>query len=64
MKSIQYFSPCLQEDYEMKWLICLFIFRGNVVGGSLYKQGFPGQPYCEDEGIRPSSAYQGLCGRF
>ncbi|KAG7159547.1 hypothetical protein Hamer_G004189 [Homarus americanus] len=34
---------------------------GNVIGGSLYKLGFPGQQYCVNDGLHPSTAYQGLC---
>ncbi|RXG72209.1 hypothetical protein Avbf_02006, partial [Armadillidium vulgare] len=37
--------------------------RGNIVGGSMYKVGYPGQPYCIQQGLKPNVKMQGLCVR-
>ncbi|XP_045601573.1 venom allergen 5 [Procambarus clarkii] len=46
-----------------KIYVCNYAPGGNVIGGSMYKLGFPGQQYCVSDGLHPSAAYQGLCDR-
>ncbi|XP_063585060.1 venom allergen 5-like [Penaeus indicus] len=44
-----------------KIYVCNYAPGGNVIGGSMYKMGYPGQPYCVGDGLIPSPSYQGLC---
>ncbi|XP_066960890.1 venom allergen 5.01-like [Macrobrachium rosenbergii] len=44
-----------------KIYVCNYAPGGNVIGGSMYKLGFPGQQYCVSDGLHPSTIYQGLC---
>lgn len=41
-----------------------FLTSGNVIGGSMYKLGFPGQQYCVNDALHPSQLYEGLCGQY
>ncbi|KAK4296518.1 hypothetical protein Pmani_030994 [Petrolisthes manimaculis] len=46
-----------------KIYVCNYAPGGNVIGGSMYKLGFPGQQYCVNDGLHPSHIYEGLCDR-
>ncbi|XP_050732712.1 venom allergen 5-like [Eriocheir sinensis] len=46
-----------------KIYVCNYGPGGNVVGGTMYKLGFPGQQFCVNDGLHPSQVYQGLCDR-
>ena len=45
-----------------KLYVCNYGPGGNLVGGSMYKMGFPGMMGCQDFDLRQSSRYVGLCG--
>ncbi|XP_018025817.1 uncharacterized protein LOC108681306 [Hyalella azteca] len=55
-----YYHDAAGNGYT-KLYVCNYGPGGNVVGGSMYKVGYPGQPYCVGNGLRPSTDYQGLC---
>jgi len=44
-----------------KLYVCNYGPGGNLVGGSMYKMGFPGMMGCQDFDLRQSSRYVGLC---
>ncbi|XP_076045444.1 venom allergen 5.01-like [Oratosquilla oratoria] len=44
-----------------KIYVCNYGPGGNVVGGTMYNVGYPGQQYCVNDGLRPSPHYHGLC---
>ena len=45
-----------------KLYVCNYGPGGNLVGGSMYKMGFPGMMSCHDFDLMQSSRYVGLCG--
>ena len=45
-----------------KLYVCNYGPGGNLVGGSMYKMGFPGMRSCQDFDLVQSSRYLGLCG--
>ncbi|KAF2358669.1 CAP domain [Trinorchestia longiramus] len=55
-----YYHDAAGNGYT-KLYVCNYGPGGNVVGASMYKVGYPGQPYCVANGLRPSTDYQGLC---
>ena len=46
-----------------KLYVCNYGPGGNLVGGDMYKMGFPGMMSCQDFDLRQSSRYVGLCGK-
>ena len=46
-----------------KLYVCNYGPGGNLVGGSMYKVGFPGMMNCEEFDMLQSSRYVGLCGK-
>ena len=47
-----------------KLYVCNYGPGGNLVGGSMYKMGFPGMMSCHDFDLMQSSRYVGLCGEI